>query len=100
MKNRYVLEVQTDLYGAFASSKIYDMLKKSQFKKVSFRVSYDDKPLGLFNDSIDNCYERADQVSSAGSHSGNMCTNKDLRRIVLLSHYARSLEDKIKKLEG
>ena len=98
-KYTYVLEVESDLYGAHASCAINSLLRSSEFREVSFRNSHDGRPGGMFNDSIEDCYKRADSMSSAGQHSGVLCDNKDLRRVILLSHYARALEDEIAKMK-
>lgn len=50
------------------------------------------RPCGLSkSDTIEDALRRADQMATPKQHSGAMCSNKDLRRIVLLAYEHRRL---------
>jgi hypothetical protein len=56
------------------------------------------RPLGLEpQDSLSDCFERADRLSRGNSYSAMMCHSKDLRRIVLLVHEVRKLTKELQK---
>ena len=51
------------------------------------------KPSGLHStDTLDDALKRADSLARPGSYSGLLCSNKDLRRIVLLAYEYRKLK--------
>lgn len=50
------------------------------------------KPNGLRKqDTIEDALRRADRLAGENRHSGQLCNNKDLRRIVLLAYEYRKL---------
>lgn len=92
-----ILEIEIDLFGVYADIEVRDLAEKAGFKVLSIREpkKLDDgfRPSGtLKTDTIKDCFKRADRLSGVYGHSGKLVNNKDLRRIVLLSHQVRILE--------
>lgn len=56
------------------------------------------KPLGLHNnDTIEDAFKRADELSGVDFFSGMLCSRKDLRRIVLLTYEYKKLKEIVEK---
>ncbi len=57
-----------------------------------------EKPCGLNDDdTMKDALSRADSLATPTSHSGMMCSRKDLRRIVLLAYEYRKLKEKFQQ---
>lgn len=59
-----------------------------------------EKPRGIEKETIEDVLKRADKLAGADWHSGLLCANKDLRRIVLIAFEYRKLINSIKEINA
>lgn len=99
----YIVEVEVEKCGAYADIEIREMLSRVGLKVLSSRKSQRLEKYKVSNRlqnlTLEDCFKRASDLFSYGSYSGRLIDNKDLKRIVLMADYIKTLESKINDLQ-